>query len=1545
MDRVKKKAELVDIILSWQIEDILNENLLKDKVKEIPTRFSSISHYLESFHYPLVEETRAELCSCLVAIASAPYVGIHFKEENDVWELQYGSELGFYCSVSGSEKRLYVPVIGDMILFSTSVPANVSELTSGLSVSCLAVVSDAGKGATGYVKARLGVPWSIGTKCIGSSFVAVFLMNVTNASHVWYSLQVDTGDSCANLNLIKKALCYENLVEKACSCSFMLVEDFFDETLRLKLHCLELNESQVGTIHSVICAIRCNHSCTIQEICGLPGTGKTEVVCLISLIAMRLKCKVLVCAPNLCSLMEIVSRFRKFVGESSNISTAHGISRCNLTEFVAFVGKNKEQVNFTGDITDINLKQACLIFCTASTLSRLHLLGQSSYLDVLVVDRAAQIKECESVVSLQLKGLRHVLLVGNDYELPSAVVSKISESAGFGRSLFRRLGFLRPPKRLLDIQYRMHPSISYFPNVKFFNGQLLNGQNVMDKSYEKQYLLEHIYGSYSFLNVADGREVPGENGDNWQNFVEAAVICKILMKINQACASSCQRPSVGILSPYDAQVQAIQDMVSSRIERKSDFSLWMKAFHKIESSEEDVIIISMVRCNENGYVGIPSDPHLTSNILTRARKCLWIVGNELTLARGPSIWKDLVLDAKERGCFFQVGEDRQLAGVILNIKQELNQLDDLLKDDTALFKKTKWKILFSDNFKKSFISLRTLLCKQLVIGFLLKLANGWRPKRTYPYPLCPSLSKIVKLYRVHGLYVICTTDTIKRSKFIQVLRVWDVLALVDIPKLMDELENMVSLCTDRYIELCSNEKHEGDLVVPMTWKISSDFVKYKESSYSQDYSSLSGGLHRIKNLKFSESLLLMKFYSLSSGNAKYMLTACDGKEIELPFELSELESEVIRFPRSAFVVGRSGTGKTIVSVMKLIRREQHHVIASDGFSSPVDEPYCFMSYENLAAPKTSALRQIFLTVNANLCSSVKDYITRLRRLVTGDEIQGDLNEIKMQELIRSKEVDFERFYTLYWPSFNMKFTTKLDPALVFTQIISYIKGGRGLGKTYHHEKMDENDYIMLSEMRSSTLSKDEREMIYKIFLDYEKRKQMNGDYDISDLVIDLHCRFRVDGYKGAMVDFVYVDEVQDFTLNQISLLKYICANVQDGYLFCGDTAQTLMKGVSFRFQEIRSMFYREFLGESGKLSDLFQLTQNFCTHAGILNLGQSILELLYHFFPLCIDRLIVERSPIYGETPAIIESANEDILGTMFETGGIGSNCLLTFGAEQVILVRDDLTKREVIDQIGNNAVVLTIFESKGLEFKDVLIYNFFKGSPLKQQWRVIYEFMDGQGLLDASLTKFPCFNENKHITLCSELKLLYVAITRTRNRLWIFESMPELAKPLFDYWKTRNLVQQRKWGLSFISSMQILCKPEEWKIRGQKFFNEGNYQAAILCFKHSGDVYLENWAKAASFQMDGDRKLHTDFQTALNLLSKASEIYEMIGKFESSAICFMKLGYYEKAARIYLEKCQEPMYEDAGDCFMLASCWSDAALCYAQGQCLSKCMTSCRKG
>ncbi|CAB4265332.1 unnamed protein product [Prunus armeniaca] len=1271
-------------------------------------------------------------------------------------------------------------------------------------------------------------------------------------------------------------------------------------------------------------------------------------------------------------------------------------------------------------------QRASLIFCTASSSYKLHRVEMEP-LTLVVIDEAAQLKECESTIPLQLPGVKHAVLVGDECQLPATVKSNVSNEAGFSRSLFERLSSLGHSKHLLNMQYRMHPSISFFPNSNFYNNQILDAPNVKKRSHEKYYLPGSMFGPFSFINVIGGREEKDEDGHSRKNLVEVAIIVKILRNLYKEWIVSKQKLSIGVVSPYAAQVVAVQDRLRQKYDKIDGFTVKVKTVDGFQGGEEDLIIMSTVRSNSHQSLDFISKLQRVNVALTRARHCLWILGNERTLLDSESVWKSLVLDAKSRQCFFNADEDKDLAKAILEVKKEFEQFDDLLNADSILFRSSRWKVVFSDNFLKSFKKLKSIRLKKSVLNLLLRLSSGWRPKKRNVGTICGSSSLILRQYKVEGLSIVCTTDIEKYVKYVQILKIWDILPLEDIPKLVNRLESILKRYTDDFINRCKEKCLEGDLEVPKSWPPSFDVPRFKDLSVTENQSDLVGdddsdGRSYVENSQVSESLLLMKFYSLSSGVVNHLLSDREGRELDLPFEVTDQEMEIILYHRSTFIVGRSGTGKTTVLTMKLFQNEQCHQLAVHGcLGSPNS-----MVEQSSSATRGRNLHQIFVTVSPKLCFAIKQHVLHLKSFACGgsdstekslidmadfDEEEAQFKDIKdsfrdippnsyplvitfhkflmmldgtlsnsyferfpdatklthgqlqssrsvaLQTFIRTKEVKYDRFSSSYWPHFNIQLTKKLDASRVFTEIISHIKGGLGSIEA-GDGKLNREDYVQLSEGRASNLSRQKRVAIYDIFQAYERMKMENGEYDLADFVIDLHRRLRHEKYGGDQMDFVYIDEVQDLTMSQIALFKHMCSNVEEGFVFSGDTAQTIASGIDFRFQDIRHLFHKKFVLESrsnmhderkvkGQISDIFHLTQNFRTHAGVLKLSQSIVELIYRFFPHSIDVLKPETSLIYGEAPVLLEyGENENAIIKIFGNSGTDSGNIVGFGAEQVILVRDDGARKEISMFVGKHALVLTIVECKGLEFQDVLLYNFFGSSPLKNQWRVIYDYMKEQDLIDSTLPKrFPSFNEAKHNILCSELKQLYVAVTRTRQRLWICENAEDLSKPMFDYWKKKCLVQVRQLDDSLAQAMQVASNPEEWKSRGIKLYHEHNYEMATMCFERAGDTYWERRSKAAGLKAMADRMRTSNPEEANSILREAAEIFDAIGKADSAARCFSDLGEYERAAWIYLDKCGVSDLERAAECFSLAGCYKDAADVYAKGNFFSECLTVCVKG
>nr|CAB3488038.1 unnamed protein product [Digitaria exilis] len=280
----------------------------------------------------------------------------------------------------------------------------------------------------------------------------------------------------------------------------------------------------------------------------------------------------------------------------------------------------------------------------------------------------------------------------DDYEKKSKESEdkdNISDRANFGRSVFERLSSLGYGKHLLNVQYRMHPEISKFPVATFYDGKISDGPNVTHKNYNKSFLAGKWFGPYSFINVVSGHETTEMHGRSLKNTIEVAAVVRIVQRLFKAylcpflliaeSVSTGRNASVGVVSPYNAQVRAIQEKLGKTYSKYDGFSVKVKSVDGFQGAEEDIIIISTVRSNGAGSVGFLTNLQRTNVALTRAKHCLWIVGNGTTLSSSNSVWQKIIKDAQDRGCFFDVDDDKDLSNAVVKAIIEQDDADNLVR--------------------------------------------------------------------------------------------------------------------------------------------------------------------------------------------------------------------------------------------------------------------------------------------------------------------------------------------------------------------------------------------------------------------------------------------------------------------------------------------------------------------------------------------------------------------------------------------------------------------------------------------------------------------------------------------------------------------------------------------------------------------------------------------------------------------------------------------------------------------------------------------------
>ena len=92
--------------------------------------------------------------------------------------------------------------------------------------------------------------------------------------------------------------------------------------------------------------------------------------------------------------------------------------------------------------------------------------------------------------------------------------------------------------------------------------------------------------------------------------------------------------------------------------------------------------------------------------------------------------------------------------------------------------------------------------------------------------------------------------------------------------------------------------------------------------------------------------------------------------------------------------------------------------------------------------------------------------------------------------------------------------------------------------------------------------------MYPIFLRYQHVRRLSRRFDAMDLVTHLYRQLSAAPYKGARIRALYRDEVQDFTQAELALDLRVVED-PNALFYCGDTAQTIARGINFRFTDIK----------------------------------------------------------------------------------------------------------------------------------------------------------------------------------------------------------------------------------------------------------------------------------------------------------------------------------------------------------------------------------------
>lgn len=436
------------------------------------------------------------------------------------------------------------------------------------------------------------------------------------------------------------------------------------------LHFPYLNATQEEAVNKVLRAK------DVAIVHGPPGTGKTTTLVEAIYETLRRENQVLVCAQ---SNMAVDWISEKLVDRGINVLRIGNPSRVNdkmlsftyerrfeahpeyemlwaLRKAIREVKANRK----SGDrkfhqkierlkerATEIEIRinndlfaEARVIACTLVGSSNRLLDGQK--FGTLFIDEAAQ--ALEAACWIPIRRVSRVILAGDHCQLPPTIKSYEALKAGLGKTLMERIVENKPEVvTLLKMQYRMNEEIMRFSSDWFYHNQVESSPDVKFRSILDLDIPMTWVDTSQFVfpeesGISFKEEFVGESFGRI-NKAEAELTMMALQHYFEKIGKERilqERIDVGVISPYRAQVQYLRRQLKNREFFKPYRDLIsVNTVDGFQGQERDIILISLVRANDEGQIGFLRDLRRMNVAITRARMKLIILGDASTLTRHP----------------------------------------------------------------------------------------------------------------------------------------------------------------------------------------------------------------------------------------------------------------------------------------------------------------------------------------------------------------------------------------------------------------------------------------------------------------------------------------------------------------------------------------------------------------------------------------------------------------------------------------------------------------------------------------------------------------------------------------------------------------------------------------------------------------------------------------------------------------------------------------------------------------------------------------------
>ena len=274
--------------------------------------------------------------------------------------------------------------------------------------------------------------------------------------------------------------------------------------------------------------------------------------------------------------------------------------------------------------------EARVIACTLVGAG--HRLLDGHKFGTLFIDEAAQ--ALEAACWIPIRRCSRVILAGDHCQLPPTVKSIAALKAGLGKTMMERIVEEKPEVvTLLRMQYRMNEEIMRFSSDWFYGNQVESAPEVKYRS------ILDLDVPMEWKREGTGEGLESLEGSSRINKAEAELTLLTLQQYFERIGKTRvlnERLDVGVISPYRAQVQYLR----SQLRKKEYFKpfrhlISVNTVDGFQGQERDIIVISLVRSNDEGQIGFLRDLRRMNVAITRARMKLIIIGDPQTMTRHP----------------------------------------------------------------------------------------------------------------------------------------------------------------------------------------------------------------------------------------------------------------------------------------------------------------------------------------------------------------------------------------------------------------------------------------------------------------------------------------------------------------------------------------------------------------------------------------------------------------------------------------------------------------------------------------------------------------------------------------------------------------------------------------------------------------------------------------------------------------------------------------------------------------------------------------------